>query len=73
MVIPSRSGGSVRRQRAMTRTANPSTGRELRQNRKLQKIAGKRVWKILGAGGRRFESGRPDHFPQVHSEDMGNE
>src|SRR5262249_56269039 len=26
----------------------------------------------LGAGGRRFESGRPDHFSTVHSGDIGN-
>ena len=26
----------------------------------------------LGAGGRWFESSRPDHFPRVHSADIGN-
>ena len=43
-------------------TSNPSTGRELRPNRRMQKIAGKRVDYGLGAGGRWFESSRPDHF-----------
>ena len=48
--------------RDTTCASNPSTRRELGPNRKVQKIAGKRVGKILGAGGRWFESSRPDHF-----------
>src|SRR5262245_34225562 len=46
-------------------------------NRRLQKIAGNCDFDGLGAGGRRFESGRPDHFfevrfPRVYSERIGN-
>jgi hypothetical protein len=53
-------------------TSNPSTGRELRPNRRMQKIAGKRVIYGLGAGGRWFESSRPDQITQVHSGHMGD-
>jgi hypothetical protein len=33
----------------------------------VQKNAGKRAVFELGAGGRWFESSRPDHFPSVES------
>src|SRR5262245_6609633 len=43
----------------LERTSNPSTGRKLGPNRRVQKNAGKRAVFGLGAGGRRFEPSRP--------------
>ena len=45
----------------LARTSNPSTGRKLEPNRKVQKKAGNRAVFDLGARGRWFKSSRPDH------------
>jgi hypothetical protein len=63
---------ATRDHRHLACTPNPSTSRELGPNRKAQKNAGKRVVFDLGAGGRWFESSRPDHFSDVYSGHMGD-
>src|SRR5207302_1435669 len=42
---------------------------ELLGNRKTQEIAGNRAGHALGAGGRWFESSRPDHFSHCETVD----
>src|SRR5262249_50876853 len=44
----------------------------LEPNRPSQNIAGSRETALFGAGGRWFESSRPDHFTRVYSGHMGD-